>query len=284
MIMNLERGVKVYYELYIDSLFLINFVMNLYLLELVNRTFLRTATRRRVVLGAALGAALYLVPFFLGGPAWLRTALGFGAAAAGMIGVTFRVRSFKTFCRIAERLFLYSFLFGGILLFLLRLLPGLRRYLVNVFGLLGMGALVYAEVSRILDRRGKSQNLCRVVLVGKGARITVEALIDTGNGLVEPISGKPVSILERSVFEGLWMDGKPAGYRVIPYHSIGRKKGILQGFPIPEIQLEVDGVVKVCYEVYVGVTDEKLSGEGNYRMIIPSSLLECKAERTASGL
>lgn len=272
-----------YYEIYVDSLFLVNFVMNLLLLELVNRTLLCTATRRRVIAGAALGAGLYLVPFFVGGPGWLKLLLGFALATAGMIEVTFRVRSLRVFWMAMRRLFLYSFLFGGILLFIIRLLPGVRHYLVTVFGVLGLGTLVFLEVAGLMKRKSREQDICRVVLVGKGARITVNALVDTGNSLVEPISGKPVSILEKSVFEGLWKEGRPGGYRVVPYHSIGKKSGILQGFLIPEIRIEQEGVVKCCKDVYVGVSDGDVTCGEHYKMILNPKLLTQQAEETVSG-
>lgn len=263
-----------YYEVYIDSLFLINFVMNLFCLELVNITLMRTATRRRVVLGAGLGAGLYLVPFLLGGPGWLKMVLGFAAASAVMILATFRVKTVKAFLRAGEKLLMYSFLMGGILLFLIRLFPGLRRVLGSMMGVLGMGTLIFMEVSWLLGQKKAAGNICRVVLFGRGAKITVNALLDTGNGLVEPISGSPVCILEKSVFDSLWIDGKPGGYRVIPYHSIGKKRGILQGYQIPEIQVEVDGIVKSCRDVYVGISEEKTAVSGSYKMILNPKLLE----------
>ena len=43
------------YEIYIDSLFLLDFAMNLYLLLLVNRNLNHTATWKRLLAGAALG-------------------------------------------------------------------------------------------------------------------------------------------------------------------------------------------------------------------------------------
>lgn len=266
-----------YYEVYIDSLFLINFVMNLLCLELVNLTLMRTATRRRVVLGAALGAALYLAPFLTGGPAWLKMTLGFAAACVAMILVSFRVRSLKAFFKAAGRLLSYSFLMGGALLFLLRLFPGLRRALGSVMGILGMGTLVFMEATWLLGHKKASDNVCRVVLLGKGAKITVNALMDTGNTLMEPISGQPVCILEKSVFDSLWTEGGPGGYRAIPYHSIGKKRGILQGYRIPEIQIEIDGIVKTCKDVYVGVSKEAAAIDGGYKMILNPGILE---ERT----
>lgn len=274
----MKRGVCVYYEVYIDSLFLINFVMNLFCLELVNLTLMRTATRRRVVLGAALGAGLYLIPFLLGGPGWLKMLLGFLASSVIMILVTFRVKSVKAFFLAAQRLLAYSFLLGGIVLFLIRLFPGLRRALTSMMGILGMGTLIFMEVSYLLGQKKASGNICRVVLMGKGAKITVNALKDTGNGLVEPISGKPVSILEKSVFDSLWTEGRPGGFRAIPYHSIGKKRGILQGFQIPEIQIEIDGIIKNCRDVYVGVSEDKVAAGGDYKMILNPRLLEQRME------
>ena len=53
------------YEIYIDSLFLLDFAMNLYLLLLVNRNLNHTATWKRLLAGAALGGAGYCLMFFL---------------------------------------------------------------------------------------------------------------------------------------------------------------------------------------------------------------------------
>lgn len=264
---------KLYYEVYVDSLFLVNFVMNLLMLELVNLTLMCTATRRRVVAGAAAGAVIYLLPFMLSGPGWLKLFLGLAAGTAVMIEMTFRLRNLKAFFKTAEKLLLYSFLVGGILLFIIRCFPGIRNVLMNIFGVMGMGVVVFLEIARLIRGKGENSELCRVVLTGRGVRITVSALIDTGNGLVEPISGKPVSVLEKSVFEGLWREKEPGGFRVIPYHSVGKKNGILQGYLIPQIEIEKDGMVKICRDVYVGISDEYISCSDNYKMILNPRLL-----------
>lgn len=271
-----------YYELYIDSLLLINFVMNLYLLILVDKSMLHTATRGRILGGAALGAVLYLIPFFITGSGRIKILIGGVLSAVGMIEATFRIRSLKGFLKAAERLMIYSFLLGGCLLFIIRCFPQIRRYLLSVFGLLGVGALVCIKLFYWLEE-GKKNNICQVTLVGKGAKITVNALIDTGNSLIEPISGKPVSILEKKVFEGLWREEKPEGYRVVPYHSIGRKRGILHSYLLPELKIEIEGVVKVCKNVYVGVGEEELQcGEGYSFILNPGLLEEDQKEKTGS--
>ena len=254
-----EKGDAMYIEVYVDSLFLVNFVMNLYLLLLVDKSAHCTATRGRLILGAAVGAVAYLIPFFLGGPMWLRLLLGLGIGTFMMIWITFRIKGIVGFFKILEKLLLYSFLMGGGILFLGNKLPIVREYTLGIFGVMGLGALVYILVTE-LQKRNHHNCMCKVVLSAKDAKMKVTALIDSGNSLVEPVSGKPVSVIEKKVFYGLWKE-PPEFYRVIPYHSIGKKHGMLKGYLLPEIQIEVNGVTKICKEVYVAVSEESITGE-----------------------
>lgn len=262
-----------YYEIYIDSLLLVNFVMNLYCLELVNLIFLRTATRGRVLGGAAVGAILYLLPFLIPGEGCLKVVIMFPLAAAVMIRVTFRADCLRSFGRVFGLLMMSTFVLGGCMIFLIRIFPGLEGMSTGILGIMGIGALVFIQVAHMI-RQNRQQDICKVELVGKGARITVKALVDSGNGLVEPISGSPVCILEKNIFDVLWCQGGPEGFRAIPYHSLGKNNGILYGYLVPEIHIKNNGPVKVCKNIYVGVTEERLATGGEYRMILNPLLLE----------
>lgn len=109
------------------------------------------------------------------------------------------------------------------------------------------------------------------------------ALIDSGNGLTEPISGKPVCVVEKRLYDGLWGD-EESGFRAIPYHSIGKKHGIMQGYLLPGLVLDVDGLRLEFQDVYIAVSREQISaaetGNGEtVEMIIHPGLLE----KTARG-
>lgn len=54
-----------HFEVYVDSLLILHFVMNAYLLALVNKMLHQTMSRRRILCGALMGAVLSLVPFVL---------------------------------------------------------------------------------------------------------------------------------------------------------------------------------------------------------------------------
>ncbi len=266
-----------HYELYVDSLFFLNFIMNLYLLILVNRSTFRTATPGRIAAGAALGAAGFLLPFLGGSLGMGVAAAGTIAGAAGMLFAAFPVRSLRMFLKLLEKLLLYSFGLGGMLLFLVRSLPGTRKVLTSVPGLLAAGGLAFWLYYRGRQQGEASGGLCRATLARAGVRMKVNALVDSGNSLVEPISGKPVCVVGKKVYETLW-GGETEGFRVIPYHSIGKSRGVLPGYLLPRLEIELEGLERVFENVYIAVSDGEISGmedagAESVKMIINPGLL-----------
>ena len=247
------------YELYADSLFLVNFVMNLYLLLLVDFSTLRTATPGRLVLGAAVGGFCELLLFLMPGPGVFKMA-GFGLIGTlGMLLIAFPVKSFRMFLRLFERLILYSFCVGGALLFFIRSFPSSRNFLTGIFGIMGVGALSFLFLFRFRGDKQGQNSICRATLCSGERQFTVTALLDSGNSLVEPISGMPVCIVEEQVLNSL-KEELPYGCRAIPYHSIGKRLGILEGYLLPELRLEIRGINKSFREVWIAASPQGISG------------------------
>ncbi len=249
-----------YYEVYVDSIFLMNFVMNFYLLLLVNHSTHRTSTWKRLVLGAAVGAGASVLPYMAGGSkAWL---LGICTVTGTvvMILAAFRIKGIRAFIWIMERMLIYSFLLGGTFFFFIRYVPGARQLTEGIFGVMGMGAVICVAIycHREREERKGNNSLCHAILIRKGGCMRVTALVDSGNTLIEPISGKPVCIVEQGVFDSLWREEK-VPFRVIPYHSIGKDRGLLKGYVLSELQLEMGGMIKSFQNVYVAVCQEKIS-------------------------
>lgn len=98
------------------------------------------------------------------------------------------------------------------------------------FGGYGESAL-YACARECFREQSKNQ-LAVPTLQREKSAITVTALVDSGNSLTEPISGKPVCVVEEKIVRGLW--GKSMkGFRAIPFHSVGQNHGILEGYLLP---------------------------------------------------
>ena len=66
--------------------------------------------------------------------------------------IAFPVKSLKGFLRILEKLLIYSFFLGGLLLFLIRRLPLKQRSLINIYGIMGAGAAGFLHLPRKLCR------------------------------------------------------------------------------------------------------------------------------------
>lgn len=130
---------------------------------------------------------------------------------------------------------------------------------------LGMGGLSWWE-------RCRRNCFCSVVIAGDEKPIEVKALIDTGNGLEDPVSHRPVAVLDEEVWNSLkrWM--KPEKYKMIPYHSIGKERGLLEGYEIDEIVVKGHTGRKQFEKVIVAVYKGKVSGKGSYQMILPFQL------------
>ena len=99
-----------------DSLFLVNFVMNLYLYILLAKSMKRTATRFRIIGGSAVGAALFVLWIFLPGiPAVVKRYVGPMAISLGAAAAVFRLNRIGLIWKAAGYLSVYAFAFGGMM-------------------------------------------------------------------------------------------------------------------------------------------------------------------------
>ncbi len=138
-----------------------------------------------------------------------------------------------------------------------------------------LGAGCYEGIRLLVLRRQRDRENCKVTLYGADGRgIQVEGLVDTGNSLTEPISGRPVAVLEQSVWEQLYPGQPPSGMRVIPYHSVGKPSGILTGYPMKDMEVEIGGIRQKCRDIYIAIWQERLSEAGGYHILLQPAMLE----------
>ncbi|MBO5056909.1 MAG: sigma-E processing peptidase SpoIIGA [Lachnospiraceae bacterium] len=259
-------------SIYIDRVFLNNFVMDLFLITLTVKTLKKTATFFRILTGSLLGAAGYCLILCLPGiPYFLKVIFGMVPVAMGMIKLGCRTKGLKELLYGLGYLFTYSFFTGGFMLFLIRRVPFLKSHKDSFLLILLTGYVSFSFCVWGLNKYKKSRqnHFCRVELEGDDESILVCGLIDTGNGLTEPLSGKPVAILEEEVWKKMNGLKKPEKYKIIPYHSIGKENGILEGYEIEKIRIEYETGTRELAHVLIAVFNGKLSVKGEYQMILP---------------
>lgn len=260
------------YELYIDVFFLENFMMDHLLLLLVGRILKSSATPGRTALGALAGSALFCAAVAAPLPCPVIKFFVFHAGiSTAMLRLALRVPWGRQMACALGILYGAGFLLGGIL-------SSLSQYRAfvevgSLFFALAVGSYYAASgILWLLSLAGRRARCRRTAdLYWEGRHLQVPAVIDTGNALTDPVSGEPVSILERTAAEELFGGQLPEGLRFIPYRSVGKKDGVLPAVRLGRLCVSGEGE-QWTEGPLVGISDEDLSSDGTYRMLLHPDL------------
>ncbi|MCD7735998.1 MAG: sigma-E processing peptidase SpoIIGA, partial [Lachnospiraceae bacterium] len=124
---------------------------------------------------------------------------------------------------------------------------------------------------RYLYRRGRqTDNSAVVKLTCEGKSLTLAGLLDTGNQLAEPITGRPVSIADEETLKPLlgpeWE--KRQGFCLIPFHSLGTGKGWLRGVTLDEMSVTMRRGSREVRRPVIALYDGKVSAGKEYQVIL----------------
>ncbi len=231
-----------YYELYIDVFFLENFMMDYILLMLLKRMLSDTASHGRIVLGAAVGAAMTCMIVVLPIPyMFVKTLLFHAFVNVVMLKTGLKIKGRRSFFKAFLFLYLAAILLGGIM-------ESLSQYIRigSLFFVLALAGYFLAlgiwNLTEALIRYNRTH--CRATLYKNGKSCEVRVLVDTGNRLKDGVTEKPVSIISRRSAETLGFSEHREDsekFRYIPYHSIGNAAGVLPLFEIDKMHLSGQG-------------------------------------------
>lgn len=298
---------------YLDVVFGINWFLD-YLLLWATAKFAQLSTSAwRLALGATAGAVYALLPFSAAGHA----ALGAGGKllfSLFMVWLAYGGLSLRRFWQAVVYLYLVAFAMAGAMLGAIYffdgrldaygLLNGLLLFLSRIPSawLLAAvaAAVVLARWGAPLLRRSFLSSFFQVPVVIRfgESRLAVRALVDTGNQLRDPLTGRPVIIVEYEVLRPLLpvslrqhiesgeepdlsrlveeLRGSPWASRVhlVPFTSIGRSHGMLLCFrPDEVVVVTTDRMVRVK-DILVGIHRQKLSPQGSYRALLHPDVLQ----------
>lgn len=262
-----------YYILYIDRLFFLNFCMDFFALSLMNAFLGRKVSRFRMILSSFLGAVGYIAVLFLPTvPYFVKVMAGFVVISILMVWMLYPGEKLPFFIRALCGLYGFSFLLGGALIFFKKYIPSQ----VDSFALTVLlpATVVYIILKLFLRYNAGAKNDCEVTLSDGEKQIKVKAFVDSGNMLTEPVSKKPVSIAEATCLRSAGLIMPDEKCKVIPYHSVGKQNGILMGYEFPEMIICVQGREIKTERVIVAISETNLFSGGKYQMILHPRLLE----------
>ena len=278
---------------YLDELFVLNFVVDYLLLLAAGRLAGEVLLRRRLALGALLGAG-YAAAVFLPGGGFLLHPLCKLAAAAGMVLAGYG--GSRRLLRVSLVFLAVSAAFGGGILALqalgsrsLAMENGVLSSTLDLPLILLSAAVCYVGLTLLFQRgarHGGPRELVPAVLRLEGRRVALTALVDTGNTLTDPATGRPVMVAEGEKVGALFPAGRaptaeelrdPAALlerldrqgwrgrcRLLPYQAVGVECGML-------LALRLDGA-RVGGEEWSGLllalSPTRLTDGGGYCALI----------------
>ncbi|MCM1268236.1 MAG: sigma-E processing peptidase SpoIIGA [Bacteroidales bacterium] len=268
-----------YYKLYIDSVFILQAAMNLYLLSLAGQILRCTATHQRRWLGALAGAGLSCImlslPISTAGARLLVSAV---PVSMWMMCLTYRIHGVRRLFGASLAMAAAGFFSGGAMIWILNRLRPVMRGRGSLLLTLAAGALVYwilrALLKKLMRRERECLRTVRLYVPALKQEIRLKALVDTGNHLTDPISGAPVCVVSRRAAGSLASCLQPEKYHAVPYRSVGQPAGILPAYELPEISIEEAGRTIKREGVIVAVCDAGISPESDYQMLLHPGLLE----------
>lgn len=145
--------------------------------------------------------------------------------------------------------------------------------ILTFFGAAWFGSLFLRQFAAILKERSIEKHYnCPVLIEVAGRMAKGRGLYDSGNSLVEPISARPVVIVEQKFLTEYGIEIPEEGYFAIPYHTVGCERGILKGILADEMRIIRPEGEKVLKKVMLGVYEGCLSTKGQYQVLLHPKL------------
>ena len=266
------REVRGIYQIYIDQFFLIQLIFHICNLSLTSTLLKLPFTYKKISIvafvAAVISSACLLLPFSL----WRRLILGMLISVMVSFYITYKGYQYTGYgflkiliCAMGVSLFL-----GGFIAVIQKYFKKVGNSSFLVCGCV-LGCTVCLQLLYRIFFVNKKTNLYRVILKNNGFQCEINAFLDTGNGLVEPISQKPVSLVEESIVDGL--DAKKRGVRIIPYRAVGTKNGIIYGYEIDSITIVTEETKIMIQKPMIAVGNMIFHEKQEYQMLLHPRLI-----------
>lgn len=234
---------------YVDVLFFINFIMNSMIISMTADIMPARPKTFRIILSSIISSILGVL-FFIPDFNMTGSVMSSAIIALTMSTIAFFPCKISMLVKRTLVIYLSSIIFAGASVFDMMLFDG--GVIKNGFfyiaspRLILVAAIVYIASKLLFSRlkRRASQKIFGVILEYKENKVHTQGLIDTGNSLFDPITKKPVILIETKLLGKLidknctpsnlceWIDSERI--RLIPYHTIDNN-GYLTGIRLDRI-------------------------------------------------
>lgn len=282
------------YSVYIDILFFINLMINTIILTATASLIKIKYSPTRVFFGALVGAVYACIIFFP--KLHLLYTFAFKLLIAVIIcKISYASKNAKQLIKQTAVFFGTTITFGIFSLALLYFTDigiklggvisnGIFYFNIPLLYLVASCATAYIAIIIVQHflKQNSLRNYTNVTIINNGKSVELKALVDTGNMLKDPFSGKTVMITELNVMaplfefdpkvfldENINLNNLPPGFRIVPYASLGNKNGILIAFVPEKI------IINNCIQknIIAAVYNNTLSKNNEYNALLSPEAL-----------
>jgi stage II sporulation protein GA (sporulation sigma-E factor processing peptidase) len=213
--------------------------------------------------------------------------------------LSFLPRSVKSFLKAYTGFFIVSALFGGVMYFLeitfrphgIMYVNGTVYFDMSIKYLVGCTFLIYGVfliVNYFFERKATKNQVYKVNVAFRNMEIAVLGYIDTGNSLVDSLTGRTVFVGEVKSFAPLFtyeeqkflkninldnIPGSLAGViHLVPCKTVG-ESALLPAFVPDRIEVEISKNIVEVKNVSIALTDVDFS-QGEYSLLLNKRVIE----------
>lgn len=269
-------------NIYADEMLVINFISNILITEITKKVL-----KERVgILRESITALFFSVVYTVLVISDLRKYVDFFTLLILNIMeiiVLFKPINISHFLKCFMAFKITAIFTNGCMFFLNNIMKNKFNYIILLFSF-GITYISYV----VLNLISKGSEYYSIDIVCSDKIINVNALVDTGNSLVEPISNKPVIVAEYSalkdvlpcklveiydkkkesnlmeIISAVSEDNFRKSIRIIPFKSVGKEKGMMIGFVADSVKIKGNIINKPV----IGICRFNLSKSGLYRALI----------------
>lgn len=265
---------------YIDILFIENFIINCFLLTMTIRIIKQRLSLRRIFLSGGIGA-LYTFCFFLD-KYYLLTAFPAKLIISMLlVYIVIGRKNHRESLKAWGIFILLSLCLSGVLLLLSQQQNSysindgfiLNKLSIQYIFLALMFSYIFFERAILLikDRTITSDFMYEVSFEIEGNKYKINAFLDSGNELREPVTALPVIIVEEKKISNVAIV-KENAYR-IPYNVVNGNSGYLYGIRVNGVKLFQRGKLILTQDMIICTCSNKLSKEDSYEALLSRRVL-----------
>ena len=291
---------------YIDIILLENLCMNYIILFATAYIMKIKISHIRIIASSSIGAVYSIMLYMQILPIYSSIFMKIILSVV-MVYISYAPKSVKIAIHQLIIFYLISFAFGGCAFALLYFVKPQDIFIKNgvyigtyplkialLGGIVGF-IITYIAFKIIKNKATKEEMIYKLKIKINDKTVEVNALLDTGNKLKDPITLVPVIVIEKQKLynflpeEILENIDKIIGgdsnklieenikymskFRVIPYNSIGKQNGLMLGFKADEVKIIIDEEERTIKNTIIGIFNQSFNSQ-TYSALISLEIIE----------